>query len=454
MDDPTMENIFLENWMHLLAPKIADIKLKNLFIPGSHDANTSTISSEEALSAFARCQNIDVYKQASLGIRFFDLRYGFDKKTLEITDKHGPFIGTDFFQNFEMLKNFSEAHPDEFFIITVQSESEVDKNLKKLIIRRIGGILINKLILKKDLETWFSPAGITLREIWKRNKRFFLVAREELWTESGFDEEKSSKIGIHNPMRYLMNLFHNVADEEMLFLNNMNNLPQKDKNPDKFFSSQFVLTLQLDPQYVIKTIVTMDMPTIVNFVSKLHNCNKLPKLIFDNLNKPFNLFLFDFIDFDVNLQKIIISANISDRLKIHKIFFGDFDLTNVLEDEFVNEKLMYVPNVQQLAEKYQPKFIQFCVIYSYNGGNFQFKISQKECNSFLVFSNPIDEFKPQIAEKVHLIWRTKSKFKWKIGDQNISDHECDLLCDRLHVSSLIKLSGKTFCHYKYSANKK
>jgi hypothetical protein len=452
MNSEELDHIFLENWMCLLASELQEKRLIDLFIPGSHDANTHSIPPTDFGSAFARCQNIDVERQAALGIRFFDLRYGPGKKMDQVIDKHGPFNGGDFLANFEGLRRFSEKHPEEFFMITMQPEAEISPTLKKTLIRKISGILHGKLVVKNDLETWFRLPEVTIARILKSPRRFLLVAREDLWTGTSFTADICAKIGIHERSKLLINTFHNATEEGTLFAKNLENLRLRTTQSSLLFSSQFVLTTDLkNMRFVIKRLFTMDMPTIVNFVSKLHNCNRLPKLIFENIGKQFNLFLFDQIDFDLSLQKIIISANQAAPLHVHKVLLGNRDITAQLDDSYLNGKQLYVPSVAALSEKFLPKFDQLCVVYSYGQDDFRVQLSRPNADTFLIFNNPIREAK-RLSGKSILVLRTHRKFKLRHIDGDPSDEQCDDICSQSGFLSLLKVGGKQVRHYKYSKN--
>lgn len=451
MDLAQIENIFLENWMYLLGPTIADRRLLDLFIPGAHDANTHTIPVSDFGSAFARCQSVDIGRQAAMGIRFFDLRYGPGKEEEEVRDKHGPFNGGDFFLNIEKLRAFSDNHPEEFFVLSLQAEAQLSKPQKKSLIRKLTGILNGKLVLKSDLDSWFSLKTSTLADIWKTTRRFFVVAREELWTESGFNADMCARLGLHNRDAFLNNKFHNVDDEQLLFRLNIENLTARKTLKETLFASQFVLTTDLkNPKFVLTRLVTMRMPTIISFVNRLHRCSLLPKFIFQNTTRPFNLFLFDQIEYDLNLQKIIISANGKLELAVHRCFLGDKELTEQELKEFTGARQFYVPSVSAVAAEYKPKFAQFCVIHSFGGGDYRVELSRRDADSFLVYDNPIIVEKIVQPYKCVLVFRSAKKFKIRRLEADPSDHECDIICAKLDVTWMIKISGKTIKHFKYS----
>ena len=114
MQETIEEKLFIQNWMSVLYPVISGKRITDLTLPGSHDANTFSISKRSFGSSFCRCQNLNIYEQAMLGVRFFDLRYGASFAGRKIVDKHGPLRGGDFFKAFEDLSLFLTLHPKEF----------------------------------------------------------------------------------------------------------------------------------------------------------------------------------------------------------------------------------------------------------------------------------------------------------------------------------------------------
>lgn len=93
---------FMNRWMQLLGDQIKYKRLVDLYIPGTHNSNTDTVTGP--LKLFAKNQVMDLYFQLRLGVRFLDIRYGF--KHGVFIDQHGPVDGAPFMQNFDEIKIF------------------------------------------------------------------------------------------------------------------------------------------------------------------------------------------------------------------------------------------------------------------------------------------------------------------------------------------------------------
>lgn len=428
MHDSIEEKLFMENWMSVLTPSLSKTRLNEITLPGSHDANTFSISQKLFGSGLCRCQSIPIYEQAMLGIRFFDFRYGSDFIGRRIVDKHGPLNGGDFMKNFEDLRDFSNQHPNEFFIISIQSEGKINKFQKAYLIKNIPIIFDGKLIDKEDMTSWFDLKKTTFGQVLKTPKRIFLIAREELWHGSDFSEEVLHAIGINNCKKYIMSRFHNVINEEVLIQKNLENLLLKKSNSEKMFCSQFVLTAQKNLKLMIKNLVMMDIPSIKKFVNKLNKGNFLMNFVSKNLSMGFNIMLFDHVESISDLLKMTVSWNNLDRLRVHKIYYGGEDFTRELIGHLHYDRFFYISNMQKLAREYQPKFNQICVVYSINNSNYRVFVSKLNADHVLLNCNPIRQKKMQISGHHVVVFVTEFFFKLETFSFLPSKEELEDLC--------------------------
>ena len=100
---------FTENWM----ADITDSALvKEIVIPGSHDAGTST------LNWLGKTQEAEIGTQLEMGTRYFDLRVR--KKNDKLFIYHGPLTGAEFEPILQSFKNFLVNHPTETVILDFQ----------------------------------------------------------------------------------------------------------------------------------------------------------------------------------------------------------------------------------------------------------------------------------------------------------------------------------------------
>lgn len=69
-------------WMNEMKDAIQDVKLRNLFIPGTHNsASFKSTFTENRLTKYAICQDDDIRSQLMQGIRYLDLRIGHYRKS-------------------------------------------------------------------------------------------------------------------------------------------------------------------------------------------------------------------------------------------------------------------------------------------------------------------------------------------------------------------------------------
>lgn len=100
---------FTENWM----ADITDSTLvKDIVIPGSHDAGTGT------LNWLGKTQDADTATQLKMGVRYFDLRVR--KKGDKLNIFHGPLTGAEFEPILCGFKAFLLSHPAETVILDFQ----------------------------------------------------------------------------------------------------------------------------------------------------------------------------------------------------------------------------------------------------------------------------------------------------------------------------------------------
>ena len=107
--DNTQATPFLSEWMSYIKD---DVKIKNVVIPGSHDAATKD------MMWAAETQNRTITEQLESGSRYFDLRAW--KKGDEFYVFHGPIKGSKFAPIIDELNAFLTAHPTEFLVLDMQ----------------------------------------------------------------------------------------------------------------------------------------------------------------------------------------------------------------------------------------------------------------------------------------------------------------------------------------------
>ncbi|MBQ9276373.1 MAG: phosphatidylinositol-specific phospholipase C domain-containing protein [Clostridia bacterium] len=107
--DDTEATPFLSEWMSYIRD---DVKIKNVVIPGSHDAATKD------MNWMAETQNRTIGEQLACGSRYLDLRVWEKGDSYYVF--HGPIKGCDFLPIVDEIKAFLDAHPTEFLVLDMQ----------------------------------------------------------------------------------------------------------------------------------------------------------------------------------------------------------------------------------------------------------------------------------------------------------------------------------------------
>jgi hypothetical protein len=156
------------NWMEKLAIDCPDIKIKDLVLPGSHDAGMYEMNgnldlpvythlvldlliplfpicaneikiilgmhgTRIALENLSITQKDDAYNQMKIGTRYFDFRPAYDKSDSEknVYHVHGIVPGVQFKDFLEGINKYLEEHQNEIAIIRI-SYSGIDKHFEHL----------------------------------------------------------------------------------------------------------------------------------------------------------------------------------------------------------------------------------------------------------------------------------------------------------------------------------
>lgn len=120
IDDDTKPSEQLSYWMSNIR---GDALLKDVVIPGSHDAGATD------MMWMARTQDRDIADQLACGTRYFDLRVGIKKGELRIF--HGPIYSLKFNDVMTQVRDFLDANPSETIILDFQqfSKSEISPDV-------------------------------------------------------------------------------------------------------------------------------------------------------------------------------------------------------------------------------------------------------------------------------------------------------------------------------------
>lgn len=144
-NDKTEPSKFLSGWQSMIKD---DALIKNVAIPGAHDAGT------KGLPYFAATQDRDVNSLLECGTRYFDLRVSYADGKLKIY--HGPSKGVELREVLKSVRDFVKAHSTETVILDFQHFEESDSLAQNGAIELVESILNGMLVTndggKSDVE--------------------------------------------------------------------------------------------------------------------------------------------------------------------------------------------------------------------------------------------------------------------------------------------------------------
>ena len=117
-----------ERWMEDMQERIANTRLVDLRIPGTHQSGSFSCNFHSAM-----CQNCDIAQQLHRGVRYLDLRVGFHFRfhSGEGRVGHGKMSwGTYFEDVIEDVQKFVKDHPKEFLILQIGKSGDLDESHK------------------------------------------------------------------------------------------------------------------------------------------------------------------------------------------------------------------------------------------------------------------------------------------------------------------------------------
>lgn len=136
----------LANWMSMIQD---DTLLKNIVIPGAHDAGT------KGMPYFAETQDRDITDLLNCGTRYLDLRVSQERGELKMY--HGPSKGVALESVLSSAKNFVTSNPTETLILDFQhfdepeSQPELQNIAIKMVEKQLDGLLVVNNTAKNDV---------------------------------------------------------------------------------------------------------------------------------------------------------------------------------------------------------------------------------------------------------------------------------------------------------------
>ena len=292
-DDKEDESILL-NWMSQLPDETL---LSDISIPGTHDSG-STLDAKVGgltISDTAKTQDLTIYEQLSIGVRFFDIRLILENNELEVyhsTVKQN----LSFREVLNDIYAFLDQYPSEALIMSIRKEGDDIGDNSLLFEETVYNLIDNQKIY------WILDEKISTLE----------EARSKITLLRRYSTTSDYSIGINASQNWkdkatftiqLDNMSLSVQDE--YFVEDNNEKWSSILNQFEASDNENTLSLNFTSGYQIRTILGQEAPSILNVSSEINTL--LIKHLQDNLKKDYGILIVDYISSE--LAKLIIDSN-------------------------------------------------------------------------------------------------------------------------------------------------
>jgi hypothetical protein len=161
------------DWMERLYRENSNTRLRDMTIPGSHDAASFSIKSVGVVKDVAVTQSRDLCQQAKDGIRYFDLRVKNDVVNNTFTVVHGIIRGADLPLVLDPLYEFAKSHPKEILILDFQELTDITAEVDA---HRFNDYFIGKFADRLIPRISFNASNIRIADAWNMNRNIIVLA--------------------------------------------------------------------------------------------------------------------------------------------------------------------------------------------------------------------------------------------------------------------------------------
>ena len=213
-----------DDWMTKMSENISEKRLIDIRIPGTHDSASYSCNQYVAM-----CQNADIKQQLVRGIRFLDIRIGWDflDRPGGVRVGHGIFSwGTSFENIISDIYDFVSTHPKEFIIIlngkAADLENEDKTFIKDQYIQRLGKWMVKE-------EDKFDLSVVKLKDLWEKDRRLWVFNDD--WNDIlNINEQIGKEIGLWPLSPYLFGKYADTTNNYTMYKEINNQLIEGQKN--------------------------------------------------------------------------------------------------------------------------------------------------------------------------------------------------------------------------------
>lgn len=166
------------NWMSDLKETIKTAKLREIFLPGTHDAaayERYALTSDNIATKYAITQDEDLFHQLSFGVRYLDMRIIFEPdREIRFWTHHGSYILRPLVNDTALVREFL-SRTDEIVIFDIHGVDNLDEE--------VGAHQELHQLLYDEFGPWMAPNRLTwdatLDDFWSTGKRLIVTYNDE-----------------------------------------------------------------------------------------------------------------------------------------------------------------------------------------------------------------------------------------------------------------------------------
>jgi hypothetical protein len=234
------------NWMTHLYSADSNVRLRDMAIPGTHDAGTFSIKSLRLIENVAVTQSRDLCQQAADGIRYFDLRVRNEDADDKFIIVHSFVRGDELAVVLDPLYEFAKTHPKEILILDFQELNDFEDEGD---VQRFNDYFLAKfsklLIPHHTGDTDLNAGNIRIADAWEMNRNIIVLAKnEQVLASSDYYWHRGNNIDSPWANAATVTDLKTHQDAEI----------RKHQDTDKFYVSQMQLTFMGSGKFFSKFV--------------------------------------------------------------------------------------------------------------------------------------------------------------------------------------------------------
>ena len=293
------------SWMASIADEIAGKDLREIILPGTHDAGSREWQGWGA-DHLTETQNYTINQQLNYGIRYFDFRVTYNSGDNAWIFSHAGWDMEDkVYPALDDIKTFLDNHSKEIVIIDFQHFPELSDSDDQAHLADLRSKLINTL--GSDMLPSSSGVHTTLQTMWNNNKRAVVIMTNSVY--STFSSSDQSKLWQGSSS--ILSPWPNEEDEEdairylddKIAVMNDGYASQSYSYYDKFYVVQGISTASKAADSLWDGANDTN-PAILAILEG----NNVPLVSNDWRNSPLNIIIMDYVD-TVDFTPVVKSMN-------------------------------------------------------------------------------------------------------------------------------------------------